>query len=156
MASGWLEDHLVRQPEAMLVVSHDRYFLDRVVNKIFELHRNRINVYPGNFKQYWRLRQERYDQEVKTYEAQREYIEKQEEYIRRVHYGQLHKQAQSRQKALDRLARVERPDQIEVPQMHFGSVRRCGDVVLEVEDLSKAYDRPLFRELNFQLPRGRS
>src|SRR4051794_23331317 len=97
----WLEEYLVKQSEAMLIVSHDRYFLDRVVTRVFELHARRLTPYPGNFKQYWRLRQERYEQELKAYEAQREYIEKQEEYIRRVHYGQLHKQAASRQKQID-------------------------------------------------------
>src|SRR5205807_3398272 len=142
-------DYLVKQPEAMLIVSHDRYFLDRVVTKVFELHACRITDYPGNFKQYWRLRQERFDQEIKAYESQREYIEKQEEYIRRVHYGQLHKQAASRQKALDRIERIERPTMIESPRMHFGDVRRTGDIVIEAEDLSKGYDRPLFRHLNF-------
>src|SRR6516225_10119091 len=70
----WLESYLVKQPEAMLIVSHDRYFLDRVVTKIFEMHKNRINVYPGNFKQYWRLKEERYEQERKAYESQKEYI----------------------------------------------------------------------------------
>ncbi len=151
----WLEEYLSKQPEGMIVVSHDRYFLDRVVTKVFEMHANRISSYPGNFKQYWRLRQERYEQELKAYEAQREYIEKQEEYIRRVHYGQLHKQAASRQKALDRLERVERPTMIETPQMHFLPVRRSGDVVLQVEGLGKSYDRPLFKELTFSLPRGK-
>jgi ATP-binding cassette subfamily F protein 3 len=151
----WLEDYLVRQPEAMLLVSHDRYFLDRVVNKVFELHANRLTSYPGNFKQYWRLRQERYEQELRAWEAQREYITKQEEYIRRVHYGQLHKQAASRQKQLDRIERVERPTRVESPHMHFGEVRRSGDIVLQVEDLSKSYDRPLFKDLSFSLPRGR-
>jgi ATP-binding cassette subfamily F protein 3 len=151
----WLEEYLVRQPEAMLIVSHDRYFLDRVVTKIFEMHKNRINAYPGNFKQYWRLREERYQQELKAWESQREYVEKQEEYIRRVHYGQLHKQAASRQKLLDRLERVERPTKIDSPHMHFGSVRRAGDLVLRAEGLSKSYDRPLFKDLSFDLPRGR-
>jgi ATP-binding cassette subfamily F protein 3 len=151
----WLEDYLAKQSEAMLIVSHDRYFLDRVVTKVFELSSQRLASYPGNFKQYWRLRQERYEQELKAWQAQREYIEKQEEYIRRVHYGQLHKQAASRQKALDRLERVERPTLIESPAMHFGAVRRSGDVVLEVEGLAKAYDRPLFDDLTFSLPRGR-
>jgi ATP-binding cassette subfamily F protein 3 len=151
----WLEDYLVRQPEAMLLVSHDRYFLDRVVTRIFELHGGRITSYPGNYRAYARLRQERYEQQLKAWEAQREYIEKQEEYIRRVHYGQLHKQAESRKKALDRLDRVERPVQVEGPHMHFGAVRRSGDVVLQAEDLAKAYDRPLFRGLSFTLPRGR-
>jgi ATP-binding cassette subfamily F protein 3 len=151
----WVEDYLIRQPEAMLIVSHDRYFLDRIVTKVFEMHKNRINVYPGNFKQYWRLKEERFEQELKTFEAQQEYIEKQEEYIRRVHYGQLHKQAASRQKQLDRLERVERPTKIESPKMQFSEVRRAGDIVLRVEELSKAYDRPLFSDLTFDLPRGR-
>src|SRR5947209_4200915 len=151
----WLEGYLAAQPEGMLVVSHDRYFLDRVVTKVFELHAGRVTSYPGNFKQYWRLRQERYEQELKAYQAQREYIEKQEEYIRRVHYGQLHKQAASRQKQLDKIERLERPALIEGPRMHFGAVRRTGDVVLEAEHLSKAYDRPLFHDLSFSLPRGR-
>ena len=151
----WLEEYLVQQPEAMLIVSHDRYFLDRVVNKIFELHNRRLTSYPGNFQQYWRLRQERYEQELKAWETQRDYIAKQEEYIRRVHYGQLHKQAASRQKAIDKIERLERPTRIESPHMHFGSVRRSGDVVLHVEGLSKSYDRPLFKDLTFTLYRGK-
>src|SRR5262245_21879819 len=139
----------------MLIVSHDRYFLDRVVTGVFELSPTRLTSYPGNFQQYWRLRQERYEQERKAYESQREYIEKQEEYIRRVHYGQLHKQAASRQKQLDRIERLERPTLIEGPHMHFGEVRRSGDLVFQVEDLAKAYDQPLFRDLTFALPRGK-
>jgi ATP-binding cassette subfamily F protein 3 len=71
-----------------------------------------------------------------------------------VHYGQLHKQAQSRRKALDRLERVERPTLIEAPRMHFGEVRRTGDIVLRVTGLAKAYDRPLFDNLTFDLKRG--
>jgi ATP-binding cassette subfamily F protein 3 len=154
-ATRWLEDYLASQTEAMLIVSHDRYFLDKVVTKVFELHASRITSYPGNFNQYVRLRQERYELQMKTWQAQKEYIEKQEEYIRRVHYGQLHKQAASRQKALDRLERVERPTLVETPHMHFGAVRRSGDVILQVEDLSKSYVRPLFKELSFTLQRGK-
>jgi ATP-binding cassette subfamily F protein 3 len=153
-ATRWLEDYLIRQPEAMLIVSHDRYFLNKVVTKVFEMTSKSIQSYPGNFEAYWRLRRERYEQQMKQYEAQQEYIEKQEEYIRRVHYGQLHKQAASRQKQLDRVERVERPTWIDTPYMHFGEVRRTGDVVLQVDELSKAYDRPLFRDLTFMLKRG--
>jgi ATP-binding cassette subfamily F protein 3 len=151
----WLEGYLAAQAEAMIIVSHDRYFLDRVVNKIFELSSRRITAYPGNFQKYWRLRQERYELELKAWQSQKEYIDKQEEFIRRVHYGQLHRQAASRQKALDRLERLERPTLVEGPQMHFRGVRRCGDIVLEVEDLAKSYDRPLFERLSFTLPRGK-
>jgi ATP-binding cassette, subfamily F, member 3 len=153
-ATRWLEDYLCKQVEAMLIVSHDRYFLNKVVTKVFELSPGGIASYPGNYQAYWRLRQERYEQQLKTYAAQQEYIAKQEEYIRRVHYGQLHKQAQSRQKALDKLDRVDRPTMIDTPHMHFGAVRRSGDVVLQVDDLSKAYDRPLFQNLSFSLQRG--
>src|SRR5207253_279855 len=60
-ATRWLEDYLSKQPEAMLIVSHDRYFLDRVVTKVFELNRGRLTSYPGNYRAYWRLRQERYE-----------------------------------------------------------------------------------------------
>jgi ATP-binding cassette subfamily F protein 3 len=153
-ATRWLEDYLVKQPEAMLIVSHDRFFLNKVVTKVFELHGGTITAYPGNYEAYTRLRHERFEQQLKTYQAQQEYIARQEDYIRRVHYGQLHKQAQSRKKALERLDRVDRPTLVEGPHMHFGAVRRSGDVVLEVEDLAKAYDRPLFRDLSFSLRRG--
>jgi ATP-binding cassette subfamily F protein 3 len=154
-ATRWLEDYLTKQREAMLIVSHDRYFLDRVVTKVFELNAGRLASYPGNYQAYVQLRRERYEHELKAWEAQQEYIAKQEDYIRRVHYGQLHKQAQSRQKALERLERVERPSLVEAPHMHFGAVRRSGDVVLQVDGLAKAYDRPLFSELSFTLERGR-
>lgn len=153
-ATRWLEDYLIKQPEAMLIVSHDRYFLNKVVTKVFEMNARQIQSYPGNYEAYWRLRRERYEQQMKTYEAQKEYIEKQEEYIRRVHYGQLHKQAASRQKQIDKIERIERPVWIDSPHMHFGEVRRTGDIVLDVENLSKAYDRPLFKDLTFMLKRG--
>lgn len=153
-ATRWLEDYLANQHEAMLIVSHDRYFLNKVVTKIFEMSQKTIESYPGNYQSYWRLRHERYEQRLKTWQAQQEYIDKQEEYIRRVHYGQLHKQAHARQKALDRLDRLERPALIETPHMHFGEVRRSGDIVVRATDLAKAYDRPLFDGLTFDLKRG--
>ena len=154
-ATRWLEDYLVKQPQAMLIVSHDRYFLNRVVTKVFELHNGALRSFPGNFDAYVRQRAERYEQELKAWEAQKEYVEKQEEYIRRVHYGQLAKQAQSRRKALDRLERVERPTMIAAPRMHFGEVRRAGDIVIDADRVSKAYDKPLFTDLSFALPRGK-
>jgi ATP-binding cassette subfamily F protein 3 len=154
-ATRWLEEYLVGQPQAMLVVSHDRYFLNRVVTKVFELHEGTVRSFPGNYDAYLRQRRERYEQELKTWEAQQAYVEKQEEYIRRVHYGQLAKQAQSRRKALDRLERVERPTMIEAPRMHFGEVARAGDLVVIADRIGKAYDKQLFADLSFALPRGK-
>jgi len=153
-ATSWLEDYLRKQPEGMLIVSHDRYFLNKVVNKIFEMSEGGMSSYPGNYEAYWRLRQERYEQQMKTWQAQQGYIARQEDYIRRVHYGQLHKQAQSRQKALDKLDRAERPTLVETPYMHFGAVRRSGDVVLQADRLCKGYGAPLFKDLSFSLRRG--
>jgi ATP-binding cassette subfamily F protein 3 len=152
----WLETYLAQQPEGMLIVSHDRYFLDRVVNKIFELHQRKITVYPGNYHQYVRLRDERYERQLKEYEAQREYIEKQEEYIRRVHYGQLARQAQSRARTLEKIERIEKPTRVTGPNIKFAEATRSGDNVFHVEDLSKRFgDRVLFENLSFDLPRGK-
>jgi ATP-binding cassette subfamily F protein 3 len=139
----------------MLVVSHDRYFLDRVSTKILELHDRAITAYPGNYKQYVRLREERYERQYKEWEAQREYVEKQEEYIRRNHYGQLARQAQSRMKAIERLEEVRRPTRVEGPRIRFDEVRRSGDVVFHAEDLAKRYgDKVLFEGLSFDVKRG--
>src|SRR5262245_5776016 len=152
----WLENYLAQQPEGMLLVSHDRYFLDKVTNKTFELHERQITSYPGNYHQYVRLREERYERRLKEYESQREYIEKQEEYIRRVHYGQLAKQAQSRAKTLEKLERLEKPTRVSGPNISFTEVSRSGDVVFHVEDLTKRYgDKLLFENLSFDVQRGK-
>ncbi|HEY1190213.1 MAG TPA: ABC-F family ATP-binding cassette domain-containing protein [Gemmata sp.] len=152
----WLENYLAQQPEGMLVVSHDRYFLDKVTNKTFELHNRKITSFPGSFKQYVRLRDEKYERELKEFEAQKEYIEKQEEYIRRAHYGQLAKQAQSRVKTLDKLERLEKPTKVSGPDIAFSEVARSGDTVFHTEDLTKRFgDKTLFENLNFDLPRGK-
>jgi ATP-binding cassette subfamily F protein 3 len=152
----WLENYLAQQPEGMLLVSHDRYFLDRVTNKTFELHQRRITSYPGSYQQYVRLRDERYERQLKEYESQREYIEKQEEYIRRVHYGQLAKQAQSRAKTLEKVERLEKPTRVQGPNIHFSEVTRSGDNVFHVEDLTKRFDdKALFQNLSFDVPRGK-
>ncbi len=152
----WLEEYLAQQPEGMLIVSHDRYFLDTVTNKTFELHRRRLTSYPGNYRQYVRLRDEQYERQLKEYLAQQEYIEKQQEYIRRAHYGQLARQAQSRAKALDRLEPIDKPTKVCGPNIRFREVTRSGDLVLRVENLSKRFgDKVLFENLSFDLPRGK-
>jgi len=151
----WLEGYLARQPQGMIVVSHDRYFLDKVANKIFELHARQITSYPGNFRQYVRLRDERHERLLKEYEAQREMIEKQEEYIRRAHYGQLAKQAQSRVKMLDKVERLDKPTKVSGPSILFNDVTRAGDVVFHVEDLAMAFgELKLFSDLRFDVKRG--
>ena len=152
----WLEDYISRQPEGMIIVSHDRYFLDRTVTKVLELHERRITSYPGNYHQYVRLRDERYERRLKEWESQQEYIAKQEEYIRRTHYGQLAKQAQSRVKALEKVERLEKPTRVEGPRIKFNEVSRSGDNVFHVEDLCKRFgDKLLFENLSFDVQRGK-
>jgi ATP-binding cassette, subfamily F, member 3 len=152
----WLESYLISQPQAMMIVSHDRYFLNRVCTRILELHDRKVTAYPGNFQQYLRLRKERYEQQLKEFEAQKEYIEKQEDYIKRVNYGQLAKQAQSRRKALEKIEVLEKPTMIVAPEMHFGQAVRSGDVVFHAYELSKRYgDHVLFENLSFDIQRGK-
>lgn len=154
-ATEWLESYLSRQREAMLIVSHDRTFLNNVVTTIFELSDRGISVYPGNYTAYVRQRQERYDLAMKTFEAQQEHIEKQVDYIRKNNYGQLARQAQSRMKMLDKLERVEKPVQISGPMLRFATSRRPGDVIVEAEHLSKKLgEKQLLTDVSFQLQRG--
>ncbi len=151
----WLENYLSRQPQGMVIVSHDRYFLEKVTNKTIELHAKKITSYPGSYKQYVRLRDERYDRQLKEWESQKEFVGKQEDYIRRAAYGQLAKQAQSRVKALDKLDRLEKPTKVSGPHIQFKDVMRSGDVVFHVEELAKSFGtKNLFSGLNFDIKRG--
>ncbi len=153
-ATEWLEQFLQRVKKAVVLVSHDRYFLDRVVGRIFELNRGRLTAYTGNFTAYWRQRAARHETLLRTYEKQQEFIRKTEEFIRRNRYGQKHAQAADRKKKLERLQRVEKPHEIPVPPMTFGARRRSGDWVVDARHVSKAFDRTLFEDLTVQIFRG--
>ncbi|WP_165071547.1 ABC-F family ATP-binding cassette domain-containing protein [Paludisphaera rhizosphaerae] len=152
----WLENYLSRQPTAMIIVSHDRYFLDKTVNKIWELHDGSLEVYPGNYSQYWRLREER----AKVLDRQAERFEEQAEklaaYIRKYGAGQRAKQAHDRERKLEKLQaeKVETMRDIVGPVMGFEEVDRSGDIVIEARKLSKAFDKPLFENLNMVVDRG--
>ncbi len=151
----WLEDYLMRQPQGMIIISHDRYLLNKVTTRTFELHNRKITQYPGNYKQYVRLRDEKYERNMKEFEAQKEYVLKQEDYIRRASYGQLAKQAQSRVKALDKLDRLDKPTKVSGPNIQFDDVTRSGDIVFHAEELGKSYgDKLLFEKLSFDVKRG--
>ncbi|MBI1323380.1 ATP-binding cassette domain-containing protein [bacterium] len=150
----WLEAFLARQSAAMIVVSHDRQFLDRVVNTTWELHRSRMTAYPGNFSKYWKLRQERMEQLEKQYERQQDYIAETEAFIRKNMAGQKTKQAQDRQKKLARLERIEKMSEIVGPVMGFDEVTRTGDVVIEATNVSKSYDKTLFDKFTGSILRG--
>ncbi|MGE3818392.1 MAG: ABC-F family ATP-binding cassette domain-containing protein [Isosphaeraceae bacterium] len=152
--TAWLENYLARQSVAMVVVSHDRYFLDKVINKVWELHEGRIESYPGNYSQYWKLRTERAKVLERQAGRQAEKIADLEAYVRKYGAGQRAKQAKDREKKLERIERVETMREIVGPVMGFGEVERAGDIVIEARDLAKAFDKPLFQDFNVQVLRG--
>jgi ATP-binding cassette subfamily F protein 3 len=153
-ATEWLENFLAQSDQAIVVVSHDRYFLDKVTTGILELYQGEVDEYPGNFSAYWNQKAERSKVQARTYEKQQEYIAKTEEFIRRNFYGQKATQAKDREKKLERVELVKPPREIVGPAMGFPAGGRTGDIVVRVEHLSKSYDRPLFSDLTFDIQRG--
>ena len=138
-ALEWLETYLTSWKGAMVVVAHDRYFLDKVVARTIEMAFGRIEEYPGNYTKYLRLREERMERRMREYEAQQAHIAHTEEFIRRYKAGQRSREARGRQKLLDRLERVERPQ--DFPGMHFefNAVVDSGQVVLSTQKLAVGY-----------------
>ena len=138
-ALEWLETYLLSWKGAMMVVAHDRYFLDKVVSRTIEIAFGRIEEYPGNYTKYLHLREERMERRLREYEAQQAHIAHTEEYIRRYKAGQRSREARGRQKLLDRLERVERPQ--DFPEMHFefNAVVDSGQLVLSTQKLVVGY-----------------
>jgi len=153
-ATEWLEEYLVKSSQAMLVVSHDRYFLDKVTEHTLELFHGTTDRYKGNFSTYWRQKLERLEVQRRTYDKQQTEISKMEDFVRRHHAGQKHQQAEDRRKKLERIERVEPPREIIAPTMAFPKATRTGDIVLRVEHVSKQYADWLFRDVQFDLQRG--
>ena len=153
-ATEWLEDFLVESSAAMVVVSHDRYFLDRVTNRTLELFQGTVESYTGNFSAYWQQKAERLVVQQRTYEKQQIEVAKAKEFIRRNFYGMKHAQAEDRRKKLDRIELVAPPREITAPPMGFPPASRSGDIVVRAEGLRKAYERQLFTDVDVQMTRG--
>lgn len=154
-ATEWLESWLSRLEQAVILVSHDRYFLDRVTTRILEMHQSRVTDFKGNFSAYWKQREERAKVLERTYEKQQEFIAKTEDFIRRNKYGQKHAQAADREKKLERLDRVEQMQDFQEFAMGFSEPTRTGDWVIEATGVSKGFtDEPLFCDLTLRINRG--
>ena len=138
-ALEWLETYLTTWKGAMVIVAHDRYFLDKVVSRTIEMAFGRIEEYPGNYTKYLDLREERMERQQREYEAQQAHIAHTEEFIRRYKAGQRSKEARGRQKLLDRLERVERPQ--DFPELHFefAPVTDSGLIVISTHKLAIGY-----------------
>jgi len=154
-ATEWLENYLVNYQGALLLVSHDRYFLDRVVEKIWELERGKLRCYRGNYTHYLTEKKEEIIRQGRRHKLQQKEIRRQEEFIRRNIVGQKTKQAQSRRKMLEKLKIISRPQREEEIRIRFSSQLRGGNEVLQVRSLGKSLQELfLFKNLSFQLQRG--
>lgn len=138
-ALEWLETYLNDWKGAMVIVAHDRYFLDKVVSRIIELAFGQIEEYPGNYTTYLKLREERMERRLREYEAQQAYIAHTEDFIRRYKAGQRSREARGRQKLLDRMARVARPQDFAEMHFEFSPVIDSGQVVLSTQKLRVGY-----------------
>lgn len=153
----WLEGFLKGYPGAILVISHDRYFLDQVTERTFELENARLEGYAGNYSRYLCLKEEKRQSQQKAFEKQQKTIEATEEYIDKYRAGIKSKQARGRQSQLDRLERIEKPREsaaIHVGQ-NFYDVGGIANTVLRVNDLSLSFnEKTLWDHVNFTLNRG--
>ncbi len=140
-AMEWLEGYLRNWDGAVVLVSHDRYFLDRSVSVIWEM-TPALEVYHGNYSAYLRQREARYERQLKEYEAQQEFIAKEEDYIQRNIAGQNTKQAQGRRRRLERLladARLAPPQKSRRVNFRLKADNRSGDLVLRTYGLQVGY-----------------
>ncbi len=155
-AVEWLEEFLKTIDKTYVVISHDRYFLDRITNRVIEMDRGQAITYKGNYSKYLEERELRREQQLREYENQQALINKTQEFIRRNLEGQKTKQAKSRRTLLAKLERIEAVT-TEKSGGNFGlrEVQRTGNNVLTAEDLTIGYDtKVLASKLNFSLHRG--
>ncbi|MBR5642263.1 MAG: ABC-F family ATP-binding cassette domain-containing protein, partial [Firmicutes bacterium] len=159
----WLENYLKSYRGTLIIISHDRYFLDKLATRIFEIERCRLTAYEGNYTTYKEKKQIQYEQDLKHYEQFRAEVARQEEIIRRFkehNTEHLVKRAQSREK---RLAQLDMPDKPalfrEKLKIRFEEKLKSGTDVLYAEDLAMAFDGPdgripLFHGVNMDIKKG--
>lgn len=155
---AWLEDYLRSYKGAVLLISHDRYFMDHVCDRMCELLLGATECYDGNYTQYMEQRTERFEIRMKAYELQQKEIARQEAIIAR--YRQFNREksirlAESREKRLEKIERLEKPKDESAIRFRFDTRRRTGEDVLMVEELKKGFDdRVLFDHVKMHLRAG--
>ncbi|WP_377891860.1 ribosomal protection-like ABC-F family protein [Alkalihalobacillus sp. R86527] len=155
----WLEGYLTGYSGAILIVSHDRYFLDKIVNKVYEISRNRAERFEGNYSFYLEEKDRRYEQQLKEFEKQQKEIAKLEDFVQKnIVRASTTKRAQSRRKQLERMERVDKPKSDEKSaNISFAIDKQTGNDVLSVRDLSIGYPGSVINDqLTFDLKRQES
>src|ERR1700723_3060408 len=160
-ARNWLEQYLANYPFAFVLISHDRYFLDVTVNKIVEIWNRGVHFYSGNYEKYLRQKQERLEQLEAAYRNQRERIEHLEAFINRFRYTATKaKQVQSRIKELEKIERIELPNEEKTIHFTFPQPKPSGRIVAEFANVAKSYgergisEHRVFQHVNFMIERG--
>ena len=157
-ALDWLEHYLSEYKGALIVVSHDRYFLDHVCTHISELLLGTLEQYTGNYSSYMKERAERFEIRMRAWEQQQKMIAREEAIIARYKSFNREKSikaAESREKRLEKVERLERPEDEHQVRFRFEAKRRTGDDVLFIRDYSKSFgDRTLFKNVNLTLRAG--
>lgn len=145
---SWLENYLQNYTGALLIVSHDRYFLDKVVNEVYELSRKKMHHYKGNYSKYLDLKAEQLATEWKAYEKQQTEINKLEDFVaRNLVRASTTKRAQSRRKTLEKMDRLDRPQGDEKSAHFLFEIDKpSGNVVLQVEDAAIGYAEQILSE----------
>ena len=155
---AWLEEYLQNYRGAVLVISHDRYFMDHVCGRMAELLMGNLETYTGNYTQYLEKRTEVYEIRMKAWELQQKEIARQEAVIamyRRFNREKSIRLAESREKRLEKIERLERPQEEGSVHFRFETRRRTGDDVLQTDRLKKSYgDRVLFSDLDIHVKAG--
>ncbi|XCS10963.1 ABC-F family ATP-binding cassette domain-containing protein [Aeribacillus pallidus] len=154
---NWLEQYLQHYNGAVLIVSHDRYFLDRVVNTVYEISRTVCTKYVGNYSTYLKQKAEAYERELKQFEKQQEEIARMKDFIQRnLARASTTKRAQSRRKMLEKMEILDRPAGDEKSaSFSFEIEKQSGNDVLKAIDLSLSYDQktPIVKNINFSINR---
>ncbi|MCR1934291.1 ABC-F family ATP-binding cassette domain-containing protein [Clostridium tepidum] len=158
-AINWLEEYLKAYKGTVLIISHDRYFLDEITNQTFELINGHINCYNGNYSKFIELRKKEYEVKLKAYNLQQSEIKRQEKIIekyRSFNREKSIKAAESRQKQLDKIERIDAPDKLPKPvKISFETQIKSGNDILHIENLSKSYgDMTLFTNVEMDIKRG--
>ncbi len=154
----WLEQYLRSYAGAMVIVSHDRYFLDATVTSIVEIERHQATRYTGNYSRFMDLKAAAFAQQLKLYEQQRKEISRMEDFIQKnIVRASTTRRAQSRRNALERIERLEKPNALKQASFSFSTERRSGKEVLRLIRCSAAPNAemsPLFRNVSFEVKRG--
>ncbi|WP_218013214.1 ABC-F family ATP-binding cassette domain-containing protein [Bacillus wiedmannii] len=155
----WLEQYLQGYPGAILIVSHDRYFLDKLVTQVYEISNKESRRFVGNYSKYLDLKSALYEQDMKRYEKQQDEIAKLEDFVQKnIARASTTKRAQSRRKQLDRMELLTRPlGDSKSASFHFDIEKQSGNDVLHVKDATIGYDDdPIIEHVTMRLTRGDS